>query len=127
MPAAPFECAWKPLQRLKMSLISVSCTAKVQGSKVWQITGKWRLGNNQQQQGWSNTGQRSQCSPQDKGMWQAASRVWTEECNAAQRPVLTRWSGPADGCQLLRQKLPQSRMTRSPNGLSTLVLSWLKR
>jgi len=46
MPATPFECAWMPLQRLKVSLISVSFTAELQGSKVWQITGKWLLGNN---------------------------------------------------------------------------------
>jgi len=46
MPATPFEYAWRPLQRLKVSLISVSFTAKVQGSKMWQITGKWLLGNN---------------------------------------------------------------------------------
>ncbi len=81
----------------------------------------------QQQQGWSITGQRSQCSPQDKVIWQALSEYGQKSIKRRKDLYTTWWSGPADGCQLLRQKLPWSRMRRSPNGLSTSVLSWLKR
>lgn len=129
MPATPFEYAWRPLQRLKVSLISVSFTAKVQGSKMWQITGKWLLGNNhsnsragQSRVSAANAVRRTQVYGKQLSDYGHKSIKRLKYCC-----ILLWWSGPADGCQLLRQKLPWSRMRRSPNGLSTSVLSWLKR